>query len=397
MIMKKELMVLLCLFCGGEAWSQSVESVKDTVVQQSTDKYKVETNRFFDNWFIGAGAGAQIFFSDHDKQLKFGDRLTPGFEFYLGKSFSPGIAVRLAANGYKLKGLTQNGAHSTGEVFDASKRLSKQEFKYYNLHGDVLFNLTNIISGYREDRVYSLSPYIGLGWMHTWDKPVESGISANIGILNSFRISDGLDITVDFRGSLVDDKFDGEVGGRKWDGLLTGALGLKYTFKKRNWDRSSTTVIRYSDKELNALRDQLNTLANDNEILRKQLAQAGNKSVTDVVVEKNIIVAPVLLTFPINKSVVSNEMRVNLGFLAKVIKEGRAQVKYRVTGYADKGTGSKKTNERLSKERAQAIYNVLVKEFDVPPSQIEVSHEGGVDNMFYDDPRLSRAVITIAN
>lgn len=397
MIMKKELMILLCLFCGGEAWSQSVESVKDTVVQQSTDKYKVETNRFFDNWFIGAGAGAQIFFGDHDKQTKFGDRLTPGFELYLGKSFSPGVAVRLAVNGFKIKGLTQNGAHSTGEVFDAGKRLSKQEFNYYNVHGDVLFNLNNLLSGYKEDRVYTLSPYAGLGWMHTWDRPVESGVSANVGILNAFRVSDGLDITIDLRGSMVDDRFDGETGNRKQDGLATAALGLKYTFKKRNWDRSSTTVIRQSDKELNALRDQVNTLANDNEILRKQLAQAGNKSVTDVVVEKNIIVAPVLLTFPINKSVISNEMRVNLGFLAKVIKDGGAKVKYRVTGYADKGTGSKKTNERLSKERAQAVYNILVKEFDVPSSLIDVSYEGGVDNMFYDDPRLSRAVITIAN
>ena len=36
----------------------------------------------------------------------------------------------------------------------------------------------------------------------------------------------------------------------------------------------------------------------------------------------------------------------------------------------------------------------LVKEFGVNSSQLKVEYKGGVDNMFYDDPRMSRAVIT---
>lgn len=68
-----------------------------------------------------------------------------------------------------------------------------------------------------------------------------------------------------------------------------------------------------------------------------------------------------------------------------------------ISGYADKGTGSPATNERLSKARAEAIYNVLVNEFGVPASQLTTSHYGGVDNMYYDDPRLSRAVIVLGN
>lgn len=92
----------------------------------------------------------------------------------------------------------------------------------------------------------------------------------------------------------------------------------------------------------------------------------------------------------------SNEARVNLGFLAKVMKENNRKVVYTIIGYADKGTGSPKFNERLSKARAEAVYECLVEEFEVPAEILEVTHEGGVDNMFYDDPRLSRAVITEA-
>ncbi|HIY76879.1 MAG TPA: hypothetical protein H9825_11520 [Candidatus Sphingobacterium stercorigallinarum] len=50
----------------------------------------------------------------------------------------------------------------------------------------------------------------------------------------------------------------------------------------------------------------------------------------------------------------------------------------------------------MSRERANAIYQVLVNEFGVSPSQLRKIHQGGVENLFYDDPRLSRAVIVLA-
>ena len=78
------------------------------------------------------------------------------------------------------------------------------------------------------------------------------------------------------------------------------------------------------------------------------------------------------------------------------MKENNRKVVYTIIGYADKGTGSRVRNERLSKARAEAVYDCLVNEFGVPVSILKVTYEGGVDNMFYDDPRLSRAVITEA-
>ena len=62
--------------------------------------------------------------------------------------------------------------------------------------------------------------------------------------------------------------------------------------------------------------------------------------------------------------------------------------------YADKGTGSVERNIVLSKNRARVVYECLVNEFGVPKRQLRVDHKGGVDNMFYNDPRMSRAVIT---
>lgn len=395
--MKILLLGLGLTFVFSGALAQSVNTVADSTVEVSSDKHRVVTNKFADNWFIGAGVGTQFFYGDHNRQMNFGDRLVPAFELHVGKWFTPGIGTRLAINGIKNKGVTQNGSHSLGTVYDASQGLYNQEFNYLNLHGDVLFNFTNLFKGYKPDRFYEISPYVGLGYMFTWDEPKSDEVSANLGLFNKFRLTSALDLSLDLRGSLVNDRFDGELGGRRDEGMLTAAVGVVYKFGTREWGKEKTTTIRYDNsEEINALRTKVNELAQSNEALKKQLANARDSSVTDLIIEKNVLAAPILVTFPINRSTVSNEARVNLGFFAKIIKEGNPELRYHIVGYADKGTGSKSTNQRLSRERAEAIYNVLVREFNVPSSQLEVDYKGGVDNMFYDDPRLSRAVITIA-
>ena len=68
-------------------------------VEYSTDKYKVETNRFWSNWFVSAGAGVQVYFGEHDSQQSFGKRLSPALDIAVGKWFTPGIGVRFMYSG----------------------------------------------------------------------------------------------------------------------------------------------------------------------------------------------------------------------------------------------------------------------------------------------------------
>ena len=138
------------------------------------------------------------------------------------------------------------------------------------------------------------------------------------------------------------------------------------------------------------MRDKLNAMSAENAKLKKALADGNEKQVRDIV---NKIAAANFVVFEIGKSDLSNEARVNLGLLAKVIKSVDNKTVYTITGYADAGTGSEKLNERLSKARAEAVYECLVNEFKVPASQLQIDYKGGVENMFYDDPRMSRAVI----
>lgn len=399
-MIKKTMLAALALAASGTALAQEAQTVQNgdftETVEYSTDKFKVETNRFWSNWFVSAGGGVNLYFGDHDKQVKFGKRLAPAVDVAIGKWFTPGIGVRFAYSGLSVKGATQTGIHSTGEEVPGKGGygywLTKQKFNFFNFHLDAMFNVSNLLFGYNPNRVYSLSPYVGLGVMKTNDTPKATEIAGHFGLLNSFRLCDALDLNLDIRGTLVSDAFDGEAYGRGGEGMLSATVGLTYKFKKRGWDKAKT-VVRIDNRAINALRQQLSDAEAENERLKRALAEGNRQKAKEIVTKASAN----LVTFQIGKATLSNEARANLGMMAEAIKSGDKSVVYTITGYADAGTGSKRINERLSKRRAEAVFNCLVKEFGVSESQLRVDHKGGVDNMFYDDPRLSRAVITKAN
>lgn len=398
--MKKTIFAALVLMAAGPVLAQSEQTIQNgdftETVEYSNDKYKVETNSFWNNWFVSAGAGGQVYFGDHDRQRKFGERIAPALDIAVGKWFTPGIGVRLMYSGLSAKGATQTGAYQSGGPISGKPWhgywLSEQKFKFFNFHLDAMFNLMNLIGGYKEDRVYSLSPYAGVGLARVTSSPKNTEITGHLGLMNSFRLCSALDLNLDLRATFINDMFDGEVGGRGGEPMITAALGLTYKFKRRGWDKSKT-VVRTNVGEINALRDQLNRANDENARLRNAIDESNRNPKQEV----KKTAASNLIIFRIGRADLSKEARANLGLLAEAIKASDPNAVYTITGYADAGTGSKKTNERLSKKRAEAVYDCLVNEYGVSESQLKIDYKGGVDNMFYDDPRLSRAVITRAN
>ena len=402
----KKLLLLLFVFSGlalnaQENYENGENKSVRTEVVENSDLFKVETNRFGGNWFITVGGGAQMYFGDHNKQMKFTDRLTPAIDAGFGKWFTPGIGIRLMYSGYKAKGVTKmgSGAHNVSNQLypgiDPKHNLVEQKFNYFHLHGDVMFNLTHLLLGYKDGgRTWGVIPYAGLGLARVYENPKVEEAVITIGLLNSFRISNAFDINLDVRGFMVNDRFDGEGGGRLQEGVLSATLGLSYRIGKKIWDRSKTVYV-YDDTELNNLRRQFDELDAENQKLKEALA-AGNQKEAETIIEKMQVAAPLLVTFKINKSDLSKEARVNLGMLAEIMKLSDEGTVYVISGFADKGTGNTTFNQKLSEARAQAVYDCLVNEFNVPAEKLTMEPQGGVDNMFYDDPRLSRAVITKA-
>ena len=306
-MIRKTAFAAFALLAAAPVFAQVAEP-EDTASSDYTDeviysenKHKVVTNTFWDNWFISVGGGGLLYFGDHDRQLGFGEWISPTFDIAVGKWFSPEVGARLMYSGGAIRGATQSGTHSLGSWIDSKPIdnfwLKNSRFGFFNIHADVLFNLNNIIAGYKEDRIYTISPYIGLGVMRAYKAPVATEFAGTVGLLNSFRVAKGLDINLDFRGALVSDRFDGEFGGRSGEGLLTASVGVTYKFKERGWERSKT-IIRHDNRTINDLRDQIEDLKYQNEALKKALAERDEAKV-DTIIQRINVAAPVMVTFKI--------------------------------------------------------------------------------------------------
>lgn len=395
--MKKYLMTAVAALAAvGVSAQEAVqtEEVFETVTSVAPDARS--------NWFVSIGAGPQIFFGDHDRQAKFGDRISPALDIAVGKWFSPSIGVRLMYSGLSAKGVTQTwnpdgkgGVYNTGDPVPGKFNheygfLCKSKFNFLTLHADVMFDLTNMIGGYRADRVYSVAPYIGVGWGHVYSSPHQNSVVGNIGVFNMFHVTKALDINLDIRASITDDEFDGERGRRNFDGLVSVTAGVTYRFAPRGWKSRVVKVVEYEydNAAVNELRRQVNELIAKNEALEAN--KAGQTVVHNTVVNANGVY---LIYFPINVSSLSNADRAQLEQVANMIKATPDGTVFCIRGYADSATGSPAINETLSRERAQSVREYLVNEFGIPADRFDVKWNGGVGNMFFDDPALSRVVI----
>lgn len=395
--MKKQILTAAIALVATGAFAQEV--VEEAIIDTKPTAYTALNSSFKSNWFISAGAGANVYFGDHDRMVPLAQRIAPNFDVAFGKWFTPSIGVRMMFSGYQSKGATQawdqpNGpAHSTGKHLNGHwangyEDLYHSRYNYFTVHADVMFDLVNMIGGYDPNRIYGCAPYIGVGWGRVYQGPREDAIMGNVGIFNMFHVSKAIDINLDIRASVYPDDFDGIEGRRKFEGDLSLTAGITYRFNPRGWNSRTVIVTEYDNEAVNQLRAQVNDLIAQNEKLEKDLA---GKSVEHKVVKP--IAGGYLIYFPINVSALSNADKAQLEMVAKMIKEAGKNARFSVIGYADKATGTPEINERLSRERAQAVRDYLVNDFGVSTDALDVTWRGGVDNMFFNDPALSRVVI----
>ena len=54
-----------------------------------------ETNRLFDNIWLGVGGGVNIYHGENDSYGSFGKRLAPALDLHVGKWITPSVGLRL--------------------------------------------------------------------------------------------------------------------------------------------------------------------------------------------------------------------------------------------------------------------------------------------------------------
>ena len=351
-----------------------------------------ETNRFFDNIFIGAAGGVNIYHGEDDGYGSFGKRLAPALDIYVGKWLTPSVGLRVGYNGLNAQGWTPNGIYAKGSVGEG---MYKEKFGVSYLHGDVMWNFSNAVSGYKESRTWNFVPFVGAGWARSYgNSAYDNEFAVSVGLLQNIRLCRLVDLTLEARHMFVNERFDGVVRGSKAEGMTSVTLGLAFKLNRRGFKRAQPAVdmtpylskIKMLEGTNADLAGRNETLSDENQVLRNR------KPETVIVTDTRVLASPVALFFSIGNATLDEKELTNLDFYVRnAIDTDRNKI-FTLIGMADKATGSKEFNQELSEQRMEYVYNLLVRKYGVSPERLVKKAEGDTNNRF-SEPELNRVVI----
>ena len=361
-----------------------------------------ETNRFGDNWFIGAGGGINLFLNEG-----YDPAVGPSIDFNFGKWFTPSVGMRMGYQGIISK-VWANMPTQLGPQRDASNGMYAQKFGYMYIHGDFLWNISNAFSGYKETRFWNFIPYAHAGYYRSYGLNglnfYNNEIAAGLGLLHNLRLTDRLDLIIDMSATVVNGRVHEAYGAAV---IPSVTMGLAVDLGWPNFVRTSTIVgaLELANAEkvviletaalaLEAanlsLAEENENLAKVNNDLNKQLANLKKTEVDYTTFFDKM--GPALVYFEIGQTVLDEKEMQHLDFIAQnLIASADKNTKIYLTllGTADSNTGTLRRNQYLSEARAKYVYDILTTKYNISKERLIIKSEV-VKNA--PKPELSRAV-----
>ena len=344
--------------------------------------------QFEKHWFLDLQGGAQYTLGE----AKFGDLLSPNLQLGLGYQFSPVFGMRLQANGWQSKGGWSGFRANPGETpYNATYK-----FKYVAPGLDFMFNLSNLFCGWNPNRVLNVTAFLGGGANIAWDNDEVNELATTIKNTSTYNLE------------------------YLWDGTKVrpyGRAGIELAFKV------SKSVSLMIEGNANVISDKYNSKKADNPDwyfnalagLRINLGKSATKKEKPVepepapapvqkveepapapapVVEKKVEEIRRDIFFTINSNKISEkENKKILEVIDFLVKYPEAKVV--VTGYADKGTGNDRVNDRIAAKRAAAVVWMLEKRYGIPAERITEESKGARVQPFAENDK-NRVSIMIA-
>ena len=275
-------------------------------------------------WFAGVGGGINITYDGQkwDSRVDSHRGLGIGSELYFGKWLTDWGGFRIGWNGL------------TGS--DTYDDFGKIEFNYG--HGDVLFRVHK-----------SIVPYVHAGVVMTKDK--RSGYkgkapAGGIGIMFPIHVNRTISIVPDFKYAAMGNHIF-ENGQRDPGSLLSGTIGLAFNFGK-----ARVPETKYVDREVVKYVD-VEKIVRDTVYIEKQ---------PDVIYMSNEIndFLKNVTLFEFDSYAITREARAGLARVVDGMNE-YPNLTAKIEGHTD-SVGEDDYNQRLSENRAKAIYDYLVKQ-----------------------------------
>ncbi len=379
------MLLLACLTAGAQ---EDSNRFSDGSVQRGP----YLTNTGCDNWFIGVGAGVNAMY---DNRLFGGYGLA--IEANVGKWFTPAVGFRAGYHGLKDVAADPKGWFT-----------GKDPFNFHAAYADVLWNVATTLGGYKESRVWNPILYGRSAALFTspvGSKQLGHEFGMGAGLLNEFRLGKHVSLALDLSAIVSREKEWRNYG--RFSFFPSATAGLVFHLGKSGFVRHANALPVIPDPNIiETLRTQLEktnsdlAAANYNVAnLRSQLARYNNLqdgkiyeykdgTFKETVVEEieTQMIVPEILYFDLGKATLTGRELARLEYYAE--NTFKKTQKLLVTGCADLGTGTKEANERLSKQRAEYVKNILVNQFGYNAANIETK----ADTMPGDAPIKGRIV-----
>ena len=398
--MKAKNLYCLMALCAGSFAMAPQATAQDVVVEEdavSVTEFSCDnTDRYYqswrDNWFIQLGAGVNQPFVERGIGVKSPGKdvnrrnMTVTYNFGVGHWFSPYMGLRLNALGGVL--------HWNNPTEPNNGWVSA---RHVNLNLEFMWDLCNSFAGVNPDRVVSVIPFVGLGGDYTWHIKDSSGnpaAASNIyredspkvrtsswtlpvtaGFQLRFRLCKYVDFFAEARASFYGDNWNGCAYGSPIEANVSCVGGFNINFGGRDWksynECASMSAVAQLNNEVNNLRAENMAAAQTIASLESQLP------CPEPVVQKDCVNAPLMTTvrFTIDSDEIMPTEEVNVYNMAEWLKANPDE-KVVVVGYADRDTGTSDYNMGLSKRRADAVAEALVKTYGIDPSRLTVKYDG---------------------
>ena len=323
---------------------------------QSSLQIKEEgKTEFVPHWFMQVQAGAA-----HTRgEAKFGDLISPAAAIYGGYQFTPLWGLRAGISGWQAKG----GWSAYNQIY---------KYNYLQGNVDATLDLSNLFCRYNPDRFFNAYLFAGIGlngafnndeavalankgyelrylWKDNKISPV-----GRFGLGTNLRLTSHLFFNIEVNANVLSDKFNSKKAGNA-DWQFNALAGFTIKFGKTS---RKTEPVYYDPAPQPApvVKEEPKPVQEPAPVKQEKVSMTEN------------------VFFAINSSKIRTAEEQKIEKLAEFMKN-HADCKVTICGYADKQTGNAEINERLSKERAEAVAAML-KDKGIDSQRITVDHKG---------------------
>lgn len=348
---------------------------------QTKSRYYAESAK--DNYFMSVSVGGQKIVNPNASD----NSVTPAFNISVGKLINPVWGVRGMVSGFNQK------------LYTAYNLENAQELKetVVTLRAEGLLNLSSAFAGYNPDRKVEAYAFMGPALQLAKaqigeDDGMKALISGSLGLGAAYNINSNWALNLEVRGEVAESAF-GDYSETVANGLVGATFGATYYFGGKKFVKvANEALLAAANGDIKKYKELLAAEQSSHAVTKDELAKEKAKAPVEVVKEVEVAYAgPRAIFFTIGSAKIDSKGMVNINLAADIMK-ANPDVKYVVNGYADKATGSAKTNQRISEKRAEAVYNALIKA-GVSESQIEWKGFGGQANMWDNSRALTRVVV----